>query len=69
MSEFKNYDVSEIVSSEVRIILLYCTHGAKAGLNNSNYLWICTQSVVGEDDGTGGEFQDWNVRHPLYTQA
>ena len=57
MSESKNYYVSEIVSSEVRIILLYCTqgeaklilaNGAKAGLNTSNYLWIVTHSVVGD---------------------
>ena len=40
----------------MRIILLYCTkeeakvilaNGAKVGLNSSNYLWIVTQSVVG----------------------
>ena len=49
--------MSEIVSSEVRIILLYCTqeeaklilaNAAKKGLNTSNYLWIVTQSVVGD---------------------
>ena len=45
--------MSEIVNSEVRIILLYCTHeevklilanGAKNGLNTSNYLWIVTKA-------------------------
>ena len=49
--------MSEISKSEVRIILLYCTqaeakviltNGAKVGLNSSNYLWIVTQSVVGD---------------------
>ena len=57
LTESKNYEVSDIASSEVRIILLYCTqreaklilaNGAKAGLNTSNYLWIVTQSVVGD---------------------
>ena len=57
LTEAKKYDVSGIVSSEVRIILLYCTqieaklilaNGAKAGLNTSNYLWIVPQSVVGD---------------------
>ena len=56
MSEANNYDVTKIPKSEVRIILLYCTkeeakvilaNGAKVGLNSSNYLWIVTQSVVG----------------------
>ena len=62
--------MSEIVNSEVRIILLYCTqeeaklilaNGAKAGLNTSNYLWIVTQSVVGDPSekmmGLGDSFQ------------
>jgi hypothetical protein len=70
LTESKNYDVSETVSSEVRIILLYCTqgeaklilaNGAKAGLNTSNYLWIVTQSVVGDPSekmmGLGESFQ------------
>ena len=56
VSEANSYDVSRIPKSEVRIILLYCTkeeartilaNGAKLGLNSSNYLWIVTQSVVG----------------------
>ena len=54
----------------MRIILLYCTqgeaklilaNGAKAGLNTSNYLWIVTQSVVGDPSekmmGLGESFQ------------
>ena len=57
LSEASQYSVSEIAKSEVRIILLYCTqaeakliltNGAKVGLNTSNYLWIVTQSVVGD---------------------
>ena len=57
LSEASQYSVSEISKSEVRIILLYCTqaeakliltNGAKVGLNTSNYLWIVTQSVVGD---------------------
>ena len=49
LTESKGYSVSEIVNSEVRIILLYCTqdeaklilvNGAKAGLYTSNYFWI-----------------------------
>ena len=56
VSEANNYDVTKIPKSEVRIILLYCTkeeariilaNGAAVGLNSSNYLWIVTQSVVG----------------------
>ena len=56
VSEANSYDVTRIPKSEVRIILLYCTkeeartilaNGAKLGLNSSNYLWIVTQSVVG----------------------
>jgi len=57
LTESGRYDVAAIVNSEVRIILLYCTQaeaslilaqGARAGLNTSNYLWIVTQSVVGD---------------------
>ena len=56
VSEATGYDVSDIPKSEVRIILLYCTkaeakvilsNGAKVGLNSSAYLWLVTQSVVG----------------------
>ena len=56
VSETTGYDVSDIPKSEVRIILLYCTkaeakvilsNGAKVGLNSSAYLWLVTQSVVG----------------------
>ena len=56
MTESKNYDVSSIASSEARILLLYSTqaeanvilrNAASAGLNTSSYLWIVTQSVVG----------------------
>jgi hypothetical protein len=49
--------LSALAASEVRIVLLYCTQAeasaimAKAktlGLLGSNYLWMATQSVVGD---------------------
>ena len=50
LTKSKNYDVSEIVRSEVRIILLYCAQG------EPNFLW-----VVGDTSenmmGLGESFQ------------
>ena len=49
--------VGEILASEARILLLYSTqdeagtilgNAARAGLNSSQYLWLVTQSVVGD---------------------
>lgn len=49
--------VGEIMASEARILLLYSTqdeagtilgNAARAGLNSSQYLWLVTQSVVGD---------------------
>ncbi|XP_023347028.1 glutamate receptor ionotropic, NMDA 2B [Eurytemora carolleeae] len=57
LTESKNYTVEDLAKSEVRIFLLYSTQreaelimqkGAAAGLTGSNYLWIVTQSVVGD---------------------
>ena len=51
--------MSELAESEVRIILLYCTQSegshimkeaAKRGLTSRKYLWLVTQSVVGDPD-------------------
>ena len=57
MSESSDWDVSDVASTEVRILLLYCTQAesglilasaAAAGLTSSEYLWMVTQSVVGD---------------------
>ena len=59
MSESSGWDLTELAHSEVRIILLYCTQleaskimvqAGKHGLTNINYLWLVTQSVVGDPD-------------------
>ena len=56
VSESSDWDVSDVASTEVRILLLYCTQAeaglilgsaADAGLTTSEYLWMVTQSVVG----------------------
>ena len=56
-SESNGWDVSGVSASEVRIVLLYCTQAestvimdkaAKAGLTGAKYLWMATQSVVGD---------------------
>ena len=57
VSESSDWDVSDVASTEVRILLLYCTQAesglilgsaAAAGLTSSEYLWMVTQSVVGD---------------------
>ena len=59
VSESSGWDLTELAHSEVRIILLYCTQleaskimvqAGKHGLTNINYLWLVTQSVVGDPD-------------------
>ncbi len=49
-------DLLPLVGSEARILLLYCTRdeaagilqdAAKLGLTGANYVWIVTQSVIG----------------------
>ncbi len=56
-SESNDWDVSAVAASEVRIMLLYCTQveatvimerAAAAGLTSEKYLWLATQSVVGD---------------------
>ncbi len=51
-------DLTSVELSETRILLLYCTRqegnemmgwAAKAGLTGDAYVWIATQSVIGED--------------------
>lgn len=57
MSESNGWDVTSLASSEVRIIILYCTQSEaslileaaeKYGLTSNKYLWIVTQSVIGD---------------------
>ncbi|CAB4054151.1 GRIN2B [Lepeophtheirus salmonis] len=57
VSESNNWSVEELTSSEVRIILLYCTQSEasiifkkanETGLTSHNYLWLVTQSVIGD---------------------
>ena len=57
VSEASGWDVSEVAATEVRILLLYCTQAesglilgsaAAAGLTSPEYLWMVTQSVVGD---------------------
>ena len=57
LREEKKFDVSDLQNSEVRIMLLYCTqseakvimeNSERAGLTTNNYMWIVTQSVVGD---------------------
>ena len=55
-SESSEWDLSDLADSEVRIILLYCTQieasmimrkAASLGLTGANYMWLVTQSVIG----------------------
>ena len=57
VSESNDWDVSHLASSEVRIIILYCTQSEASlileaagnlGLTSHKYLWIVTQSVIGD---------------------
>lgn len=57
VSELNGWDVTSLASSEVRIIILYCTQSEaslileaaeKSGLTSNKYLWIVTQSVIGD---------------------
>ena len=57
VTEANGWDVSDLASSEVRIIILYCTQSeaslilesaAKVGLTSHKYLWLVTQSVIGD---------------------
>lgn len=50
-------DLQQLVGTEARIILLYCTReeaktifqfASKLGLTGANYVWIATQSVIGD---------------------
>ena len=59
VSETNGWDVSELAESEVRIILLYCTQAEASkimekattrGLTSHKYLWLVTQSVVGDPE-------------------
>ena len=56
-TESNDWDMAAIAQSETRIFLLYCTWSevsklmerAKAfGLHSPKYLWLVTQSVVGD---------------------
>ena len=57
ISQSNNWDVMDLAASEVRIIVLHCTQGEaslilgaaeKAGLTSHKYLWLVTQSVIGD---------------------
>ena len=59
VSEASGWDMSEVAATEVRILLLYSTQAESAsilesaaavGLTSSEYLWMVTQSVVGNAD-------------------
>ncbi|KAK3915187.1 Glutamate receptor ionotropic, NMDA 2B [Frankliniella fusca] len=58
-------DLGPLVSSETRIVLLYCTReeakailaaAAKLRLNGTDYLWLATQSVIGSAMEAPDEF-------------
>ncbi len=57
VSESNGWDVTDLAASEVRIIILYCTQSEasvileaadKSGLTSHKYLWLVTQSVIGD---------------------
>ena len=57
MKVTKSEHIDEILQSETRIIMLYATREEAAeildwakgrGLTGNNYVWIVTQSVIGE---------------------
>ena len=57
VSESNGWDISHLAASEVRIIILYCTQSEaslileaanKSGLTSPKYLWLVTQSVIGD---------------------
>lgn len=69
-SDSTNWNLSELAASEVRIILLYCTQTEAAkimiraeqiGLTSNKYLWLVTQSVVGNPE------DNLNIRESLPT--
>ena len=57
VTETTGWDVKHLAASEVRIIILYCTQreassileaAEKSGLTSNKYLWLVTQSVIGD---------------------
>ena len=57
VSESNDWNVSDLAASEVRIIVLHCTQGEASlilgaaeeyGLTSNKYLWLVTQSVIGD---------------------
>jgi len=58
-------DLLSLVGSEARVLLLYCTReearyildeAGKLGLTGANYVWVVTQSVIGNDLDAQVEF-------------
>ena len=55
-------DLRKVKESETRILLLYATkpegenimkYAKEAGLTSKSYIWVATQSVIGEADRSG----------------
>ena len=57
VTETNGWDMKQLAESEVRIIILYCTQNEaseilksaqKSNLTSNKYLWLVTQSVIGD---------------------
>lgn len=68
-------DLNELKLSETRIILLYSTRqegsqimkwAAKLGLTGNSYVWIATQSVIGESKESLPEFPPGMLGKDIY---
>ena len=69
-TESSGWDLSEVASSEVRIVLLYCTRAEagpimrearRRGLTSPQFMWLATQSVVGDPGDFVGSGRDLPV--------
>ena len=68
VSETNGWDIRHLASSEVRIIILYCTQSEaslileaadKSGLTSHKYLWLVTQSVIGDPGQKSHYWRAW----------
>ena len=57
VTDTNGWDMKQLAESEVRIIILYCTQNEasqilqsaqKSNLTSNKYLWLVTQSVIGD---------------------